>query len=120
VHQAIWAYFDASRHGHGYENTTAKSAVDAFRLLRQERFDLILLDIVLPAAGEVWRWHERPLGLGLIKRCRELGVTTPVILMTAGGWGTPALEVEPATRAWRQRPRQASRLGRADDPNVRR
>jgi two-component system, OmpR family, response regulator len=82
--------FAAFRHGHAYEVTTAESAADAFTLLRRERFDLILLDIVMPA--EAGRWiSERKLGLGLLGRFRDLGVSAPVIMMT-GGWGETAKE----------------------------
>ena len=77
-------FFASFHHGHVYQITTAESATDAFSLLRQEQFDLILLDIVMPAARGLWI-KERNLGLGLLARFRDLGVTAPVLMMT-GVW----------------------------------
>ena len=48
------AFFAEFQHGHTYELTTASSANDAFILLLQEQFDLILLDIALPVIDY---WH---------------------------------------------------------------
>jgi DNA-binding response OmpR family regulator len=73
--------FASFHHGHAYQITTAESATDAFGLLRHEQFDLILLDIALPAARGLWI-KERHLGLGLLARFRELDVTAPVLVMT--------------------------------------
>jgi len=73
--------FASFHHGREYQITTAESATDAFSLLRHEQFDLILLDIVMPAARGLWI-KERHLGLGLLARFRDLGVTTPVLVMT--------------------------------------
>ena len=84
------AFFAEFQHGHTYELTTASSANNAFILLLQEQFDLILLDIVLPLIDY---WHvQQGAGLDLLKRVRDLGVTAPVLMMTGGG-GTPR-EVE--------------------------
>jgi len=74
-------FFVSFHHGHAYQVTTAECATDAFSLLRHEQFDLILLDIVMPAARGLWI-KERHLGLGLLARFRDLGVTTPVLVMT--------------------------------------
>jgi len=74
-------FFASFHHGHVYQITTAESATDAFSLLRQEQFDLILLEIVMPAARGLWI-KERNLGLGLLARFRDLGVTAPVLMMT--------------------------------------
>ena len=85
------AFFAQFQHGHTYELTTASSANDAFILLLQEQFDLILLDIVLPMIDY---WHvQQAAGLDLLKRVRDLGVTAPVLMMTGGDGGTPR-EVE--------------------------
>jgi CheY-like chemotaxis protein len=84
--------FASFRHGHAYVITTAESAADAFTLLRQEQFDLILLDIVMPAVGGRWL-AEKNLGLGLLTRFRDLGVTAPVLMMT-GGAADAAKEAE--------------------------
>jgi CheY-like chemotaxis protein len=84
-------FFASFRHGHAYEITTAESAAGAFEILRRKQFDLILLDVVIPAT--VGRWlSERNLGLGLLTRIRDLGVTAPVLVMTGGG--TTAKEAE--------------------------
>ena len=81
VLSVLRACFVSFHHGHAYQITTAESATDAFSLLRQEQFDLILLDIVMPAARGHWI-KEKNLGLGLLTRFRDLGVTAPVLLMT--------------------------------------
>jgi DNA-binding response OmpR family regulator len=94
VLKTLGAFFDGFRHGHAYEITTAESAADAFTLLRGEQFDLILLDIVIPAASGRWLSAEKYLGLGLLTRFRDLSVNAPVIMMTAGGWGAPEKEAE--------------------------
>jgi DNA-binding response OmpR family regulator len=52
---------------------------DAYDLLRRERFDLILLDVVVPAIGDPWPWLQ---GLDLLKRVRRLGLKAPVFMMT--------------------------------------
>jgi DNA-binding NtrC family response regulator len=75
------ASFASFRHGHAYQIMTAESAADAFTLLRQEQFSLILLDIAIPAASGRWL-RERSLGLGLLARFRALGVSAPVLLIT--------------------------------------
>src|SRR5262249_41355727 len=85
-------FFASFHHGHVYQITTAESATDAFSILRQEQFDLILLDIVMPAARGLWI-KERNLGLGLLARFRDLGVTAPVLMMT-GVWKDVAKEGE--------------------------
>jgi len=40
------------QHEHAYEITTACSVADALAILCRERFDLMLLDMVLPGTGE--------------------------------------------------------------------
>jgi two-component system phosphate regulon response regulator OmpR len=81
VLSVLRASFASFRHGHAYRIITAESAADAFTLLRQEHFDLILLDIVMPAASGRWL-TEKNLGLGLLTRFHDLGVTAPVLLIT--------------------------------------
>jgi DNA-binding response OmpR family regulator len=85
-------FFASFQHGHAYGITTAASAVEALAILRREQFDLILLDLVMPAADGRWL-SERSLGLNLLTRFKDLGVTTPVLMMTGGGGGS-AKEVE--------------------------
>jgi len=81
VLSVLRGYLASFHHGQAYQVTTAECATDAFSLLRQEQFDLILLDIALPAARGLWI-KERHLGLGLLARFRDLDVTAPVLVMT--------------------------------------
>jgi len=84
-------FFASFRHGHAYEIATAESAAEAFEILRREPFDLILLDVVIPAAAGRWL-SEANLGFGLLARCRALGVTAPVLVTTGGGSATKEAE----------------------------
>ena len=77
-------FFASFRHGYAYEITTAESASEAFQILRREQFDLILLDVIIPAAAGRWL-SESNLGFSLLARLRDLGVTAPVLVMTGGG-----------------------------------
>jgi|SRR5438128_2640706 len=97
--------FVSFHHGHAYQITTAESATDAFSLLRQEQFNLILLDIVMPATRGHWI-KEKNLCLGLLARFRDLGVTAPVLMMT-GIAKDVAKEVEARERGSGGRPLQA-------------
>ena len=65
------------QHGHAYEITTARYVADALVILQRERFDLILLDTVMPGIGRQ--------GLDLLTRVRDLGVNAPVLMMS-GDW----------------------------------
>ena len=76
--------FARFQHGHAYEVTPAYTVVDAYNLLLRERFDLILLDMVVPMMGDPWPWIQ---GLDLLKRVRQLGVEAPIFMMT-GVWNT--------------------------------
>jgi CheY-like chemotaxis protein len=83
-------FFTSFRHGHAYEITTAESAAGAFQILRREQFDLILLDVVIPAVDGRWLsdsslGFNSNLGFTLLTRIRDLGVTAPVLVMTGGG-----------------------------------
>jgi CheY-like chemotaxis protein len=84
-------FFASFRHGYAYEITTAESASEAFQILRRAQFDLILLDVILPAADGRWL-SESNLGFSLLARIRDLGVIAPVLVMTGGG--TIAKEAE--------------------------
>ena len=75
-------FFARFQHGHVYDVVSAYSAAEALDLLPQGRFDLILLDMVIPGLGARWRQ-----GLDLLKRIRDLGVNAPVLMMS-GGWDT--------------------------------
>src|SRR6266540_5527532 len=61
------------QHGHAYEITTVSSVADALVILQRERFDLILLDMVMPGIGDP-----------LLRR-QGLGVNAPVLMMS-GDW----------------------------------
>jgi DNA-binding NtrC family response regulator len=67
------------RHEHTYEITTTRSVADALVILQRERFDLILLDMVMPGIGDPLLRRQ---GLDLLKRVRDLGVTAPVLMMS--------------------------------------
>ena len=76
--------FARFQHGHTYEIVPAHSVADAWELLVRERFDLILVDMVVPTPGDPWPWIQ---GLDLLKRIRHLGVKAPIFMMT-GVWNT--------------------------------
>jgi len=75
-------FFARFQHGHAYEISLAHSAADALDILLRERFDLILLDMVMPQTGARWPGKQ---GLDLLKRVRDLGVKAPVLMMSGGG-----------------------------------
>jgi DNA-binding response OmpR family regulator len=75
-------FFARFQHGHAYDVVPAYSAAEALDILLRRAFDLILLDMVIPGIGA--RWKQ---GLDLLKRIRELGVNTPVLMMS-GAWDT--------------------------------
>ncbi len=57
----------------GYEVLTARSGRSAMTLLKQEKFDLVILDIMLPYMD----------GFEVCRRFRKLDDETPVIMLTA-------------------------------------
>ncbi|MCA8953610.1 MAG: response regulator transcription factor [Planctomycetes bacterium] len=65
---------DAFR-GEGYALETAADGHEARAALREQRFDLVILDIMLPG----------PSGLELLRELRERDADTPVLLLTARG-----------------------------------
>ena len=67
------------QHGHSYESTTAQTVTGALAILERERFDLILLDMVMPGIGDPVLRRQ---GLEVLKRIRQLGVTAPVLMMS--------------------------------------
>ena len=81
-------FFASFQQGRAYEVTTALAPASALDILRRERFDLILLDTSM-----LWRWQPPRFrrgrcwpgrqGLELLRRVRGLGVTAPVLMMTA-------------------------------------
>jgi DNA-binding NtrC family response regulator len=70
------------QHRHAYEITTAGSAAEALVIMHRERFDLFLLDMIMPGTGDPL---PRRQGLDLLKRIRELGMNAPVLMMS-GDW----------------------------------
>jgi DNA-binding response OmpR family regulator len=59
--------------GEHYDVTVASTGEDAFYRITTETFDLILLDIMLPGRD----------GLEVLRKIRERGVPTPVLVLTA-------------------------------------
>ncbi len=59
----------------GHEVRVASSAEDAFKLAKQERFDLVMLDVRLPGVD----------GLAAMARLQELAPGAPIVVMTAFG-----------------------------------
>lgn len=60
---------------HGFAVTTAQDGLAAERLVAEHRFDLILLDLMLPHIS----------GEQLCRKWRQQGLRTPVIMLTAKG-----------------------------------
>jgi two-component system, NtrC family, nitrogen regulation response regulator NtrX len=69
----------------GYEATVCDSAARALELLKTQRFDLILSDVVMPGKD----------GLSLLEELKGLGVATPVVMMSGQA------HIEMAVRATR-------------------
>jgi len=67
------------QHGHTYVSTTAPTVAGALAILERERFDLILLDMVMPGIGDPVLRRQ---GLEVLKRIRQIGVTAPVLMMS--------------------------------------
>ena len=67
------------QHRHTYEITTAQSVADTLAILQRERFDLILLDMVMPGIGDPLLRRQ---GLDVLRRVRDLGVNVPVLMMS--------------------------------------
>ena len=65
--------FNLSREG--YEVTTAADGPAALEAARDERLDLVLLDVMLPGMS----------GVEVLRALRRDGVTTPVIILSAKG-----------------------------------
>jgi len=67
------------RHEYPYEITTTQNVDDALGLVQRERFDLILLDMVMPGIGDPML---RKQGLDVLQLIVDLGVTARVIMMS--------------------------------------
>jgi len=59
--------------GEGYSVKTASDGLDGFDKARGLRFDLIILDVVLPGAS----------GLDLCRDLRQARISTPIMLLSA-------------------------------------
>jgi two-component system OmpR family response regulator len=57
----------------GYEVSTAVNGAETLRLVRESRFDLVILDVMLPDTD----------GFVIIRRLRDEGIGVPVIFLTA-------------------------------------
>jgi two-component system, OmpR family, response regulator len=57
----------------GYEVLTANDGLQALDLLKSEKFDLFFLDIKMPKVS----------GTEVLKKIREIGIKSPVIIITA-------------------------------------
>ncbi len=69
----------------GYEATVCDSAARALELIREQRFDLIFSDVVMPGKD----------GISLLQDLKAAGVTTPVVMISGQA------NVETAVRATR-------------------
>lgn len=58
-----------------HEVTVAMDGSAAFTLIQSNTYDLFVFDVMLPGIN----------GLELCKRCRQLGITTPTLMLTALG-----------------------------------
>ncbi len=59
--------------GEGYQVTVATSGEEGFFLVETERFELLILDVMLPGRG----------GLEVLSALRRRGMRTPVLVLTA-------------------------------------
>lgn len=81
----------AGLHHYGYAVDWVKNGQMAIQALRNEKFDIVVLDLGLPRASGVDGGKESrlvhesglPTGLEVLKEARKMGVTTPVLILTA-------------------------------------
>ena len=57
----------------GYEVSTAKDGLSGLSKAKEQRYDLIILDIMLPQMN----------GFEVCKQLRQAGITTPILMLTA-------------------------------------
>jgi len=67
------------RHEYPYAITTAQTVTEALGILQHERFDLILLDMVMPGIGDPMLRRQ---GLDVLKLVLDNGVTAPILMMS--------------------------------------
>jgi DNA-binding response OmpR family regulator len=56
----------------GYEVCVSNDGLEGYRLIRENKYDLVLLDVRLPGMS----------GLDILKRVRETGIETHIIVIT--------------------------------------
>ncbi|MBW2029840.1 MAG: response regulator [Deltaproteobacteria bacterium] len=66
----------------GYRVTTANSGDDAIGMLGDEEFDVVVLDLKMPGMD----------GLSVLKKIKEMGVITEILILTGQGSIDSALE----------------------------
>ncbi len=71
VGQGLQDFFDLK----GYDVRLAPDGEQAMQRMREESFDIVLLDIMLPKKN----------GFDVLKESQELGITAPVLMLTAKG-----------------------------------
>jgi DNA-binding response OmpR family regulator len=59
----------------GYKVTLAENGIDGLRIILSEKFDLVLMDVMMPGMS----------GLDVCKKARDKGIETPIVLLTAKG-----------------------------------
>ena len=57
----------------GYEVSSAKDGLQGFSMAKEQAYDLIILDIMLPQMN----------GFEICRQLRQSGITTPVLMLTA-------------------------------------
>ncbi|MDO9338897.1 MAG: response regulator, partial [Bacteroidales bacterium] len=57
----------------GYQVSSAKDGLKGFTLAKEQGYDLIILDIMLPEMN----------GFEVCKQLRQTGITTPILILTA-------------------------------------
>ena len=57
----------------GYQVSSAKDGQEGFSMAKEQGYDLIILDIMLPKMN----------GFEVCKQLRQAGITTPILILTA-------------------------------------
>ena len=85
----------------GYVVKLAENALEADKIVKEQRFDLVLMDVWLPDMD----------GVSLFKRFLSNGITTPVIMMSGHASITSALEaIRIGARDFLEKPLSLSKL----------
>ena len=72
VCEILVEFFKAFKHGHAYDLATARDGNEAMGALRQEKFDLVMLDMGMP----------RMSGLDVLTHMRHDAIRVPVLMLT--------------------------------------